>query len=94
MGRPWHPVRELEHALERGELAIAITAARDLRADGRPISLRSALELVALIALKKPQEFERWALRWLARYAAEGCERVEDAADGRRCSRSSHPSQR
>jgi hypothetical protein len=43
--------------------------------------LGSALQLVALIAVKKPEDFDRWALRWLARYVTEGCQRIEDAAD-------------
>lgn len=81
MPRPWRPVRELEHALESGDLAIAITAAHDLQEDGHRIGLGTALELLALIARKKPQDFERWALRWLARYVTEGCQRIEDAAD-------------
>lgn len=37
--------------------------------------------LVALIARKKPQDFERWGLRWLVCYITEGCEQIEDAAD-------------
>lgn len=74
-------MRELEHALQRGDLAIAITAARDLQEDGRPIGLMSGLELLALTARRKPHDFERWALRWLARYVTEVCQRIEDAAD-------------
>ena len=62
---PWRPVRELEGALQLGDLAI--TAAHDLQQDGHRISLSSGLELLALIALKKPENFDRWALRWLGR---------------------------
>jgi hypothetical protein len=78
---PWRPIRELRGALETGNLTVAVTVARDLQEDGHPISLRTALELVALAARKRPQDFEPWALRWLARYITEGCKRIEDAAD-------------
>jgi hypothetical protein len=81
MPRPWRPVRELEAALQAGHLSVALAAARQLQDDGQPINLPTALELVAPIALKKPEGFDRWALRWLARYAAEGCARIEDAAE-------------
>jgi hypothetical protein len=81
MPRPWHPVRELEAALQSGHLSVALAAAHQLQDDAQRISLANALELLALIAVKRPKDFERWALRWLARYVTEACQRIEDVAD-------------
>jgi hypothetical protein len=81
MPRPWRPVRELEAELQSGHLSVALAAAHQLQDDGQRISLAHALELLGLIAVKRPEDFDRWALRWLARYVTERCQGIEDAAD-------------
>ena len=55
-------------AIERGNLLVAEATAREL---GRS-TLEEALRLLFLYAEKDPIKYERAALRWLARYAAEG----------------------
>jgi hypothetical protein len=63
-----HPRAIFRRAIERGNLVVAEATAREL---GR-ISLDEALRLLFLYAEKEPIKFERAALRWLARYVAEG----------------------
>jgi hypothetical protein len=67
---PYRPIRELEGAVERRELAIAIGIAKDIARERRPISLELALGLVALVAAEGP-DYDLWACRWLARWLGE-----------------------
>jgi hypothetical protein len=69
---PYRPVRELEGAIERGELDFALAYARELaRESKRPLDLELALGLLGLIALQRPQAYDAWALRWLGRWMRE-----------------------
>jgi hypothetical protein len=69
---PYHPVRDLERALERGDLEMAIALAKDVsREHGRPIHIELALRLLALVAVQRHDEYDRWACRWLARWLGE-----------------------
>jgi hypothetical protein len=58
---------DFQRAVERGNLLRAEAAARQL---GR-LSLTDALEFCDLLARQAPERFERAALRWHARWAAE-----------------------
>lgn len=62
-----HPRTIFNRAIERGNLAAAEAAAREL---GR-LTLEQALSLVLLYAERDPAKFDRAALRWLARYVTE-----------------------
>jgi hypothetical protein len=67
---PYRPTRELEAALERRELDIAIGIAKDIARERRPIGLALALRLLALVA-EQGDEYDLWACRWLARWLRE-----------------------
>jgi hypothetical protein len=67
---PYRPTRELEAALERRELDIAIGIAKDIARERRPIGLPLALRLVALVA-EQGDDYDVWACRWLARWLSE-----------------------
>jgi hypothetical protein len=72
MARPYRPARELEHHLDRGELDFAIAIARGLaRERHRPLELDVVLRFLPLIATRRPEEFDAWALRWLERWSHE-----------------------
>jgi hypothetical protein len=81
--RPWRPAAELEKALERGELRYAVALAEELRIErGRPIELATAARFLPLIAAASPREYDAYALRWLARWAAEtGTATIDQAAE-------------
>jgi hypothetical protein len=69
---PFRPVKEIECALERGDLRMAIAIAKDFtREHGRPIPLAVALKLLPLVASQSPREFDAYALRWLTRWIDE-----------------------
>jgi hypothetical protein len=81
--RPWRPAKELEAALERGDLRFAVWLAEELRTErGKPISLELAARFLPLIAKESPREYDAWALRWLTRWASEtGGATIEQAAE-------------
>lgn len=81
--RPWRPAAELEKALQRGDLRYAVALAEELRIErGRPIDLATAARFLPLIAAASPAEYDAYALRWLARWAAEtGTATIEQAAE-------------
>ncbi|MGE5273944.1 MAG: hypothetical protein ACM3QU_09330 [Verrucomicrobiota bacterium] len=62
-----HPRAIFSRAIERGNLVIAEATAREIR-----LMLEEALRLLFLYAEHDPIKYERAALRWLARYLAEG----------------------
>ena len=72
-----HPRTIFKRAIERSNVAIAETTAREL---GR-LSLDEALALTALVARHEPTRRSRFAVRWLERLLEEG-ERpsIEEAA--------------
>lgn len=59
---------DFQRAVDRGNVARAESAARQLG----HVTLIDALQLVLLYAAAEPAKFERAALRWHARYVAEG----------------------
>jgi hypothetical protein len=63
-----HPRTVFRRALERGNLVVAETTAREVG----HIDLGEALELTALTALHDRSRGGRLALRWLQRWLAEG----------------------
>jgi hypothetical protein len=67
---PYRPMRELESAIERRELDMAIGIAKDIARERRPIGLPLALDLVSLVAAEGP-DYDLWACRWLARWLSE-----------------------
>jgi hypothetical protein len=68
---PYRPARDLEKAIERGDLEMAVALAKDLaREVGRPVRLDLALRLLPLVAAER-DTFDAWACRWLARWLSE-----------------------
>jgi hypothetical protein len=67
---PHRPVRELEGAIERRELSIAIGIAKDIARERRPIGLELALRLLSLVAAERA-DYDSWACRWLTRWLGE-----------------------
>ena len=69
---PHRPARELEQAVERGDLGMAVAVARDMsREHDRPIPLQLALKLLPLVATQQHDIYDVWACRWLARWLSE-----------------------
>jgi hypothetical protein len=62
-----HPRATFHRAIERRNLLVAETTARELGV----IELTEALDLVCLVAEKTPQRLEAYARRFLARLADE-----------------------
>jgi ribosomal protein S7 len=62
-----HPRAIFRRAIERGNLPVAETTAREMGT----ISLMEALELTSLIALGDPRRRSRVAARWLLRFLEE-----------------------
>ena len=80
--RPWKPDVELDGALDRGDLPYAITLAAEVAEDrGRPIDLDTALRFLPLVAVREPEHYDAWALRWLARWIDEGSATIDLAAE-------------
>jgi hypothetical protein len=71
-----HAYARFQRALEHRALWAAEDAARELQ-----LSLHDALQLVHLYADRRSPKFERAALRWLERYLAEGCPRLQGVAE-------------
>jgi hypothetical protein len=72
-----HPRSIFNRAIERGNLLVAETTAREI---GR-VSLLESLALTALIAQKDPRRRSRVAARWLLRYLeAHDRAGIEEAA--------------
>jgi hypothetical protein len=84
MARPYRPQRELEAHLSRGELDFALAVARTLaRERARPLDLEVTFRFLPLLAVQRPEQFDRWALRWLERWCGELGSRasVDEAAE-------------
>jgi hypothetical protein len=72
-----HPRAVFRRAIERGNLLVAETMAREMG----HVSLLEALELTALIAQKDPRRHRRACGRWLQRYLGElAAPMLDDAA--------------
>lgn len=61
-------------ALEAGDLARVKKMAAELPV----VSLSDAARILALIRTQEPDQFDRAAVRWMARYATERANTVED----------------
>jgi hypothetical protein len=69
---PYRPLRDLERALERGQLKLAVAAAKDLSHEyGRPIGLDLAQRFLPLVATQQLDAYDGWACCWLARWLNE-----------------------
>lgn len=80
--RPYRPLREIEEAIDRGNLTMASAIARDFAKEtGRPIPLGTAAKLMRLRAATEPDKYDSWARHWLARWLSEKQPSAEQAAE-------------
>ena len=79
---PYRPIKDLERALDRGELEMAIAAAKDCaREIGQPIPIELALRFLPLVAADAGS-YDLWACRWLSRWLRESpAPTIEQAAE-------------
>jgi hypothetical protein len=90
--RPYTPRIELDRALKRGHLDHAILLAREVAEESRhPIPLDTALGFLPLVAAERSNQFDGWALRWLARWITETPGATIDRAAEIACSRADVP---
>jgi hypothetical protein len=69
---PYRPLKDVERALERGDLDMAIAAAKDCaREHGRPIHIELSLRFLPLVVGQQHESYDRWACRWLMRWLEE-----------------------
>jgi len=79
--RPYRPAAELEAALKRGDLDLAVALAREVAEDRhRPLELGVALQFLPLVAAQRPDDYDGWASRWLVRWLTEAPEASIDGA--------------
>jgi len=71
---PGPPHQMFRQAIEAGDLPRVRMIAREMPT----VSLADALSILALICVKQPQAFERAAVRWIARFAAERRPSIDD----------------
>jgi hypothetical protein len=83
---PYRPLRDLERALDGGNLKLAVAAAKDAaRENGRPIPLELALRFLPLVAADDTS-YDPWACRWLVRWLRETRQpSIEDTAELAAC---------
>jgi hypothetical protein len=68
---PYRPLNDLERYLDKGDLPMSISAAKDAQADsGQAIPLGLALRFLPLLATD-PRRYDVWACRWLTRWLSE-----------------------
>jgi hypothetical protein len=73
---------DLECALERDDLADAVRlAVEHARKHGQPIPLEAASRFLPLVLRESPTEYDAYALRFLARWAAERGRSIDQAVD-------------
>jgi hypothetical protein len=78
--RPWKPKVELAGALEQGNLDTAIILAKEVVEDHGQVELRTALGFLPLVADQRPDEYDRWAAKWLVRWLSEARSPTIDGA--------------
>ena len=79
--RPYRPAAELEAAIARGDLQLAVSLAREVSEDRhKPVDLTLALRFLPLVATQRPEAYDSWACRWLARWLTETSSATIDAA--------------
>lgn len=76
MGEAGHVSAKLRRVLDRGSFEQARLLAFELTR----VSLRDALDLTLLAADARPDEFDRYAIRWLERLGAERNPTLDDFA--------------
>lgn len=70
--RPYRPAAELDAAIERGDLRLAVSLAREVAEDRRrPVELATALRMLPLVAAQRADAYDSWACRWLVRWLTE-----------------------
>ena len=66
---------------EREELDIAVACAKDVTGEyGQPIRPDLAVRFLPLVAVQRPEAYDAWALRWLARWSTESAGATIDVA--------------
>jgi hypothetical protein len=80
---PHRPIRDLEGALQRGDLPMARSIAKDIaREHRRPITLELALQFLPLVAAQQLDVYDGWACRWLTRWLNETpAKTIDEAAE-------------
>jgi hypothetical protein len=93
---PWNPAAELDAALHRGDLGVAVQAAGEVAEDRqRPLDLDVALRFLPLVAEQQPDHYDAWACRSLARWLTEtNGATIDQAVDVAPASRRSPSSRR
>src|SRR5580700_11247153 len=79
---PWRPIKDLENALAKGDLEMAIAVAKDItREKGHTISLDLALRMLPLVIRDRPDEYDQWALHWFHRWMERDGSTISEVAD-------------
>jgi hypothetical protein len=79
---PWRPLDDFERAIERGDLRMAVAHAKDIRREkGRAIGTKLALTMLPLVLRQRPDEYSRWAMRWLLQWLGERERTIDQIAD-------------
>ncbi len=80
--RPYRPDKELIAALDRGDLEFSIALAREV-AEGRQrlVDFDVALAFLPLVATQRPDAYDGWACRWMARWLSESGGTIDQAVD-------------
>ena len=69
---PLPPPRRPTRSPRAGELRFAISlAALGAEDQGRPIDLELALRFLPVVIAERPERYDAWACRWLARWLTE-----------------------
>jgi hypothetical protein len=84
---PHRPIKDIESHLRKGELQLAIAAAKDFRHEhNQPIPIAVALLNLPVVLVQRTDDYDRWACRWLARWLTEthdlNPERAANIAEG------------
>jgi len=78
---PYRPLKDVERALERGDLRMAVAGARDCAHEyGHAIPLDIAVKFLPVVVAQTPDAYDGWALRWLARWSTESPKRTIERA--------------
>lgn len=79
---PWRPVDDLERAIKRGDLDMAIAHAKDIRREkGHAIGAKLALGMLPLVLRERRGEYARWATHWLLQWLSERERTLDEVAD-------------
>lgn len=81
---PWRPVQEIQKALERGELDMAIAIMRGAPAEiQRPFKPgpKILLAFLPVVIVQRPDHYEAWAIRWFKHWLDAPQVTLDKAAD-------------